>query len=257
MRTLSTLIVASALVLALGCSKKGDNPNNDADNADSPVDQPPPGDAPPVPPAPAIGAQIDRMGRPVINTALVALGNTSAADTTTMKDNYNHASNPATWATTTLITGVTVVDEFKTNLALLDALDTGLVNGGCKNQLLYNGVAAGGGTPAADSYQTLAGILADDRLYVDTTKKVCGKYLNVELDVATGGTIAHTDCGGRAPTNDVGDASYSVLLGGLNGFSTDGKLTPLITDGGGATKVTLHLDTTDLAFPFLGPPTNP
>jgi hypothetical protein len=256
MKSLPIILIAS-LGLAFGCSKKGDNNNDDAaPPVDTPVDQFF-RDAPIVPPAPAIGAQIDRMGRPVINTALTALLNTSAADTTTMKDNYNHATDPAAWANTTLITGTTVKEEFAKNLAILDALDGGLVNGGCGNQLLYNGVAAGGGTPAATSYNTLAGILADDRLYVDTTKKVCGKYLNLELEVATGGTVAHTDCGGRAPSNDVGDASYSVLFGGLNGFSTDGKLTPLITDGGGVTKVTVHLDATDLAFPFLGPPTNP
>jgi len=254
MRTLSILFIAALLGFTVGCSKKGEN-NNDAPPAgDAPADQAPPADAPPVPPAPAIGAQIDRMGRPVINTALVALVNTSAAETTAMKDAYNHASNPATWRTTELIPGRTIEQEFMANLALLDVLDAGLANGGCGNQLLYNNVAAGGGTPDATSYKTLADILADDRLYVDTTKKVCGKYLNVEFDVATG--VAHTDCGGRAPTNDVGDTSYSVLLAGLKGFSTDGKLTPLINDGGGVTKVVVHLDTTDLAFPFFGPPTN-
>lgn len=237
------------LVVLLGaCSKVGDQPN-DA----KPIDTGNGGEAPNVPPPPQLGAQIDRMGRPVINTALVALLTTSAADVTTMKDAYNQASNPATWKTTTLIGNTTIEAEFMKNLAILDVVDNGLAGStGCGNQLLYNGMAAGGGAPTANSYKTLADILVDDQLYIDTGKVACTKYLNLEIDVATGGTVKHTDCGGRAPTNDVGDSSYSVLLAGLVGFSTDGKLTPLVTD-----KVALHADLVDTQFPFLGPPTNP
>lgn len=264
MKNTSWLIAFLLLAFTSFISCGDDHPGNpDAPNG---IDAMLQDSAPPMdvthtaPPPPVIGAQIDRMGRPAINTALNAVLAPVAADATAQKDAYNAASNPATWATTVLRETTTVQAEFQANLAVFDVLDQGMTNvpnAGCGNQLLFNGTAAGGGAPAATSYATLAGILADDRLYVDTSKKTCSRYLSLELDVATGGTVAHTDCGGRALSYDVIDFTYSVLVGGVHAFTTDMNRNPLITDGGGATRVINHSDSSDSSFPFLGPPTNP
>lgn len=256
LKTFTTVLA----IAVLGCSDTGTSPKVDAAGVDSKVN-PPGRDAPMVPMPPAIGTMIDRMGRPAVNTALNGLLSTVAADTTTMKDNYNRASNAATWGSTVLLAGTpdkTVQGEFMANLAILDLLDqgaTGITAAGCGNQILYNNTFAGGGTPQATSYQSLASVLADDQLYVDTSKKTCTQYLSLELQAAGGPT--HTQCGGRAPSHDVVDVTYSMLAAGVAGFSADGKLTPLITDGGGATKVSSHGDINDAQFPFLGAPNNP
>ena len=56
------------------------------------------------------------------------------------------------------------------------------------------------------------GFAADDQLYVETSKGTCNQYLAVELDtviLSTGGVAS--SCGGRAPSYDVIDVSYSAL----------------------------------------------
>lgn len=174
------------------------------------------------PPVPALGAMIDRMGRPAINTAL---NNTFAADATaagTAKDNYNKAA-PTAWASYST--------EMAKNLAILDSLDTN-----CGNQLLA------GPTPIAGRYNTLAGVLADDRLYVNTASTTCGQYLAVEANAVN--VVPNNDCGGRTLTYDVIDTSYSVLaVGGLSGVGDD-----IGADSDGAN---IQSNT---AFPFLANP---
>ncbi len=260
MKTLNTILSSLLLISLAGCgddnkvdpdASRGDGKFNDAPNPDvTHVAGTPP----------TIGTQIDRMGRPAINTTLNGTLGTVTVDVTTQKDNYNRASDPATWATTVLFGTKTVADEFRANLAVFDVLDQGVTTipgAGCSNQLLFNGVAAGGGTPVATSYSTFAGILADDRLYLDTSKGVCNRYLSIEGEVATNGTVKHTDCGGRALTYDVIDFTYSMLTGGVNAFGTDANRTALVSDGGVATRVVSHIDVSDTTFPFLGAPTNP
>lgn len=142
---------------------------------------------------PELGAQIDRMGRPAINTALNATFEADATKKDTAKDAYN-AAGEADWST--------FENEFKKNLAILDSLDTN-----CGNQLL-----AGEG---ADRYATLASVLANDQIFVNTGSGTCGVYLGLEgefvgaLDAGEGG------CGGRTPLDDVIDRSYSVLAAGI------------------------------------------
>jgi hypothetical protein len=212
------------------------------------------------PPAPALGAQIDRMGRPAINTALNHAfdPDPTMASKGAAKDAYNQDTSIATWAATY----VPGRDNFAYNLGLIDAVDGGLNcldgacssavgSGGCGNQVLYNGVLTGGGTAAADSYTTLAAILADDELYVDTTKGTCGLYLAVEFGFAS--SLGNQTCGGRAPSYDVMGVSYTALGIGLTGFKTsDGSFTPFVSSG--VTGVSFHTDTSDAAFPFLGAP---
>lgn len=285
-KTLQLLLASAALVLTVqACGDDHKQPD-----APRSIDAPPP-DASPVPPAPVLGAQIDRMGRPAINTALnellVADGTPAK---TTARDMYNADQAPANWP-------MAYTPEFAKNLAILDSLDKGLlpattgltlasktfhcsttvatsctkstdcptgetcVGNACGDQVLYNGQPAGdtgnpvqcfsGGTyQTTCSYNTLAGILADDELYLDTSKPRCKAYLAVEFSIVqTGGFGSNTDCGGRAPDNDVIDSSYSVLAAGINGFDlTADPPAPQFGDN-----VPVHSDLTT-TFPFLGDP---
>ncbi len=120
--------------------------------------------------------QIDRMGRPAINTALINLVPSSG---TALKDAYNRAVGPASnWTQFTT--------EMTNNLAALDTLD------GRANSLL----------PPA----TLAGVLVDDRLIIDISKPACDEYLAVELGVAG-------KCGGRTLNRDVIDDTLGAVVG--------------------------------------------
>lgn len=145
------------------------------------------------PAVPTLGAQIDRMGRPAINTALNHTFELITETKDAEKDKWNQNSDPATWTT--------YAGEIGKNLAVLDGVDTM-----CGNQLLAD--------PAkmdATRYATLAGVLADDRLYVNTDGAGCTTYLAVEAN-AVG--VMNNDCGGRRLSYDVIDVSYTVLVAG-------------------------------------------
>lgn len=183
--------------------------------------------------------QQDRFGRPAVNTALTAPFEPDATVKDTVKNTYNSAGM-AMWQS--------FVPAIAANLAVIDALDTHLSGGGCGTQPLYNPAE---GTPSS-GYVGLAGALADDRMYVDTTQAgPCAIYLGVEA-FALGLTEAQT-CGGRvphvfAPTQDPIDMSYGVLAGGLArvGVITDGIATDDQQDA-----------VSNDVFPFLAPPTAP
>ncbi|HEX2692372.1 MAG TPA: hypothetical protein VHN14_37455 [Kofleriaceae bacterium] len=226
--------VKSLVVLAIALAGCGDNklqpglPFHDAGDRDAPSFPPPP---------PALGAQIDRIGRPAISTTLVAV---FAADSSkaAQKDTYNHAADPATWKTTMLQTNVTIERELEVNLAKFDAID----QAGCGNALKYSG------PPSPTSYRAAADLFADDQLYVDTSKPTCTVYLDLEIELASAGSFIHRTCGGRMLNHDVIDVSYSVLAAGTDGLNQATEFSPKIGDG-----VIAHKDTKD-TFPFLGPP---
>jgi hypothetical protein len=213
------------------------------DNIKPKMDAPPaPSDAG-VPAVPALGVQIDRMGRPAVNTALNNPFNPTGSGSAA-KDAYNADGSPGGWSQ--------YAPLFAGNLAILDALDTGLgTNGGCGNQALYNNGQGGAANP--QSYAALAGILADDELNLDTSMGMCNisdsnqNYLSVEFAVVIG--LPNTVCGGRDPLNDVMATSYTLLAIGIAGFALDGKFTPAFSDG-----ATVHADVDDQTFPFLGAP---
>jgi len=244
MRKLHSLLAPLPVLALLGPAACGDGRAH-PDGQD-------PGDADQPGEPPQLGKQIDRMGRPAINTLLDGLRDMTDV-ATLKKDAYNAVTDPAGWGMAPVVSGRSIAAELAANLALLDVLDQG--NGtipgpvGCKNQILYNGNPRGGGTTGSTSYDTLAGLLADDMLYVDTTKSTCNMYLSIEIDVGTAGQIQHMHCGGRAPTHDVIDVSYSLLIAGLNGFTVQPGLIPLISDG-----VAVHADVSDATFPFFGAP---
>lgn len=121
-----------------------------------------------------VSGQVDRMGRPGINTALIdLLGDTGK------KDQYNKAEDPQTWAPL-------FASQMQTNLGALDTLD-----GTTGNTLL---------TPA-----TAASVLVDDRLIVDVSKTTCDAYLAVE--------VGANQCGGRTLRRDVIDDTLGAIVG--------------------------------------------
>ena len=176
---------------------------------------------------PARGVQIERMGRAGVNTAVT---NPFFRETVEQElerheeivDEYNAASDPSQWVE--LFSG-----EMAANLAILDSLDRN-----CGNQLLAAEPPA-----AAGRYDALAGVLADDQLYVNTASGACQQYLAVEAN-AVG--IANDDCGGRTPLEDSIDTTYSLLAAGAlsgvgDGVPSDADSTPSLT-----------------AFPYLDDP---
>ena len=147
---------------------------------------------PPAPPT-LLARQIDREGRPAIATALIG-PLADPAPRGVLRDAYNAAAQSA-WSS--------YRDEIRSNLAIYDGLDTQ-----CGNQVL---AAAGDNTPTR--YNTLAGALADDRLYVNASRTTCVQYLGVELNAT--GVLANQDCGGRTPREDVIDVTYTALSNNL------------------------------------------
>ena len=212
MKRLQLTIALSAVLLAALAGCGGDSDNN------APAT---------TPPAPAVGAdQIDRMGRAGVNTALTnPFFRASVPSEETMhemvQDEYNGAANPAQWA------GM-FESEIATNLAILDSLDRN-----CGNQLLA------GSSATAGRYNALAGVLADDQLYVNTASGTCNQYLAVEAN-AVG--IANNDCGGRTPLENSIDTTYSVLAAGALSGVTNG----ITKDADGTASLT--------GFPFLDRP---
>ncbi len=142
--------------------------------------------------------QIDRMGRPAINTALINLLNDTG-----LKDKYNAAMDPSQWASM-------FQDEMAANLAALDTLD-----GTTGNALL--------------DANTLASVLVNDVLLINTSIANCDAYLAVELGV-------DGQCGGRTLSRDVMDDTLGAVVG------------PGVSDG-------VANDNNFLTeFPFLGLP---
>jgi hypothetical protein len=185
------------------------------------------------PTAPTIGAtQLDRMGRAAVNTALTDPFYTDATAHGMKLDDYNQTPQ-AMWSK--------FVPQFAAALAAYDAVD-----GICGNQpLAAKTLAPDGG--AVGEYMTLAGVLANDQMLLDTTVTNCTgspNYLAVEIGVIT--ASANTSCGGRTPLDNAIDVTYAAVSGGLvSGVA--------VTNG-----VTADADTANAAqlttFPYLGAP---
>ena len=157
------------------------------------------------PPPPAIGTmQIDRMGRPAINTALNHTFDTNATTKNTAKDAYNADSTIAGWK-------AAYTTQMSSNLAVLDSLD-----GVCGNAFAASPDAAG---PPAVTYP-LGGVTADDRLYIKLDAAACTTQTFLAVEGNATGLIPNTDCGGRRLTDDVIDIIYSAAaIGALTGVS--------------------------------------
>lgn len=173
------------------------------------------------PPPPALGAQIDRFGRPAINTALNHTFDIDDAAKGAAKDQWNGNGTLGNWVTT-------FSPEVQKNLAIIDSLDTN-----CGNQL-------GAGMPPAapGRYKFLADVLSMDRLWVNTAATSSNVYLAVEANALM--IVPNMDGGGRSLPMDVIDISYSVLAAGA-----------LMGVGDG---VSPDADTQGQDFPYLANP---
>lgn len=137
-----------------------------------------------------VSGNIDREGRPGINTALVP--------TDAESDLYNITHDPAQWSQ--------FKPTFVTSLDYIDGLD-----GTMGNALLGDSSA-------------LADVLLDDRLITDTSVPNCGAYLAVEA-ASVGGTTP-TACGGRTLAADVIDVTLTVTVGPPVGDGVDANDKP-------------------------------
>jgi len=135
------------------------------------------------------------MGRAAISTALIETFNGDSTVKGASKDDYN-AAGQSQWAS--------FAPQMEGSLAILDALDAT-----CGNQLLADDTNADG------RYAALAGILADDQLYVNSDSGECGVYLGLEAEVVGAVGAGEGKCGGRTLEDDVIERSYSVLAAGV------------------------------------------
>jgi hypothetical protein len=200
---MSRTLTLLAVLSLTACSSNSSNPN---------------------PAAPTLGTTItDRMGRAAVNTALTNPFDTVAGSSpNAVKDAYNAAVDPTMWSG--MFKGY-----IQSNLAIFDGLDTV-----CGNQFLADATSP--------RYSTLAGVLVDDELYLNTASGTCQVYLGVEANAVN--AIPNTDCGGRTPLENTIDETYSLLAIGQPSGVTNG----ITSHAGTAPSLT--------AFPFLGPPTN-
>jgi hypothetical protein len=159
-----------------------------------------PGDE--LPPRPRLGAPVERIGRPLTANALIGpLAPDDVSDR--RKEEYNRAP-PADWPR--------FAADIQLSLGFYDGLD-----GKCGNQWLVHPQAE-----PARRYQPLAKVLADDRLWIDSTSKVCTRYLAVELTALSAPGAPSGDCGGRTPNVDANDVFRSLLTMGATSGVDDG-----------------------------------
>lgn len=217
MKLLKKIITTSSLIVLAACGSEMDNNADNTTNPNSPSQVSPTPE--PNPERPALGQQIDRAGRPAINAALNNTFNGDKSAKDAAKVAYDQAA-PSEWSD--------YVNDFAASLAILDSLDTV-----CGNQLLADAGPA--------RYMTLANVLVDDQLYVNSNSGECGTYLGLEAEVVGAIPAGAGGCGGRTPADDVIERSYSVLAAGILAGIDDG-----VTEDDG-------IQTAD--FPFLGEPT--
>lgn len=165
--------------------------------------------------------RIDRAARPLTGNALLGtLAN--AAEQDRLKEAYN-AATPAD--------GERFVAEIEKGLALYDGFD-----GRCGDQLLAAKLGP-------HRYLRLAQLLADDRLWVNTSVRTCTQLFAVEL-AALAERPTSDDCGGRAPSYSAVNVYRSLLVDGTNASISDG----LTRD---------EQPVSDADFPFLSPAAKP
>jgi len=155
------------------------------------------------PPIPALGEQIERTARPLIKNALVGGPLAPDNESDQRKEAYNRVERNG-WAKFS--------SDIQKTLGLYDGLD-----GKCGNQWLANAK----GNPL-HRYQSLAKVLADDRVWVNSKSTVCERFLAVELaEFKTSGASAG-DCGGRTPHYDASNMFRSLLTNGTMKGVDDG-----------------------------------
>src|SRR5882757_3705574 len=142
--------------------------------------------------------QIDREGRPLTGNALLGLfASDEVSDA--LKEEYN-AATPQTAAQ--------FIPEIQKALGKYDAFD-----GHCGNALLARN---------DEQYRTMATLLADDRLWINSASGVCTQLFAVELSMLAGYEDLLDDCGGRTPNYDSVNVYRSLLVDGTFASVDDG-----------------------------------
>jgi hypothetical protein len=142
------------------------------------------------------GGQVDRVGRPGIANLMIP---------ESMRDSYNAAGDPSSWA-------AQFGGAMETSLQLLDTAD------GVIGNMFYDP-------------QTLAPVFADDRLQVDIHKGQYGGYFTIESSalVPQDWNIS----AGRRPSEDILDGTLSMLVSGwdpLVGDYVDANDVPFLAE---------------------------
>jgi hypothetical protein len=146
--------------------------------------------------------QINRVGRPLSKNALLGLlAPDEVADA--LKEEWNAAS-PSTSAR--------FISAIEKGLAIYDAFD-----GKCGNQLLANQKVA-----PEMRYRAFAGMLTDDRLWVNSASSVCTQLFAVELASVAHQSGLKSDCGGRTPNYNASNIWRSLLVNGSTVGVDDG-----------------------------------
>jgi hypothetical protein len=172
---------------------------------------------------PALGDAIDLIGRPlVVNMLIGTLDPDEVRDA--RREKYNR-SGPPEWSQFSA--------DIQRTLGLFDGYDRT-----CGNQWLANREAR----PEV-RYQTLAKVLADDRIWINSKSSVCTQFLAVELSKFTNTSSWSNDCGGRTPNYNANAIFRSLLVRGTIGVVDDGIERD---DAVHSTSI----------FPFLAPPSD-
>jgi hypothetical protein len=145
------------------------------------------------PSAPTLGAQIDRKGRPAVNTALNDTLGKSEADKNIAHDAWNGEADTSKWGG--------FAGASSTSLGFLDSLDTV-----CGNQ------AASCMDTTAGCYATLGTVLANDVLVLNAAGTAPAGYLGAELEFI-GASAENVAKGGRTLSGDVVNTTYGVVAG--------------------------------------------
>jgi hypothetical protein len=261
MKILGSLLFSSALVFAAACGDDGINDGNGGNGGNGTGGDGTGatgagtndggnggeggigGDPFVIPPKPGLGDQIDRMGRPAINTALKGaflifdangdIAPSNDASRFALQDGYNEDDVPADWVDNSR-------NIFALNLAVIDSVEafaggTSPTNAQACGTTPGCPIKDGSNPPDGDEtdptcYGTFATVAGNDLLFVNTAGEDCSAadptagltdpltgYLAVEF-AALG--LANTGCGGRRPIDDVIDVTYGVLATGSPvGFS--------------------------------------
>lgn len=160
------------------------------------------------PAAPTLGAQIDRKGRPAIDTALNDTLGKSEADKNTAHDAWNGEADTSKWSG--------FAGAVSTSLGFLDSLDTV-----CGNQA----ASCDPMTPVAGCYATLGTVLANDVLVLNAAGTTPAGYLGAELEFI-GMAASNAAKGGRTLSDDVIDTTYGVVAGVMSLSFPDGVDAP-------------------------------
>lgn len=202
MKRLCMLFGTAACLLASACGTE----TTTADAGDAGVTDAGPEVNPQMPSL--LGNVVDHAGRPFVAELLVGHTATTAAKFDAAREGFNAAApqttaNPGQPLNQGTEDNPTAAFYVLPTLSLYDSLD-----GVCGQ-----GSLTGTSTAPGRSDHDLAALLANDRIWIDTSASMtsCDTFLAVERRAFTNNPPPDADCGGRAPHVDALDAMLQLL----------------------------------------------